>query len=204
MVFSFVVSVVALIFAGYLAKYVLQQGTGTAEMQQIAAAIREGAEAFLKRQYRTIGLMTLGLAVLMFILYGFLKDWDTSLKMTFAFVLGAVCSALSGYIGMYISIRANVRTANAARTSIGQALVIALRGGAVSGVTVVALSLLGVGGLFYLYGGMSDPQERSFSDRRLRFWCELCGLIRSVGGWHLYQSRRRWSGLGGQSRSWHP
>ena len=114
MVFSLLVSVVALIFAGYLAKYVLQQGTGTVEMQQIAAAIREGAEAFLKRQYRTIGLMTLGLAVLMFIVYGFLKDWDTSVKMTFAFVLGAVCSALAGYIGMYISIRANVRTAQAA------------------------------------------------------------------------------------------
>jgi K(+)-stimulated pyrophosphate-energized sodium pump len=78
MVFSLLVSVVALIFAAYLAKYVLQQGTGTAEMQQIAAAIREGAEAFLKRQYRTIGLMTLGLAVLMFILYGFLTGTPAS------------------------------------------------------------------------------------------------------------------------------
>ena len=182
MVFSLVVSVVALIFAGYLAKYVLQQGTGTAEMQQIAAAIREGAEAFLKRQYRTIGLMTLGLAVLMFILYGFLKNWDTSLKVTFAFVLGAVCSALSGYIGMYISIRANVRTANAARTSIGQALVIALRGGAVSGVTVVALSLLGVGGLYYLYGGMSDPQNVPFLIVGYGFGASFVALFAQLGG----------------------
>ena len=182
MVFSLLVSVVALIFAGYLARYVLQQGTGTVEMQQIATAIREGAEAFLKRQYRTIGLMTLGLAVLMFILYGFLKDWDTSLKMTFAFVLGAVCSALSGYIGMYISIRANVRTANAARTSIGQALVIALRGGAVSGVTVVALSLLGVGGLFYLYGGMSDPQKVPFLIIGYGFGASFVALFAQLGG----------------------
>jgi len=182
MVFSLLVSVVALIFAGYLAKYVLQQGTGTAEMQQIAAAIREGAEAFLKRQYRTIGLMTLGLAVLMFILYGFLKDWDTSVKMTFAFVLGAACSALSGYIGMYISIRANVRTANAARTSIGQALVIALRGGAVSGVTVVALSLLGVGGLYYLYGGMSDPQKVPFLIVGYGFGASFVALFAQLGG----------------------
>jgi K(+)-stimulated pyrophosphate-energized sodium pump len=182
MVFSLVVSVVALIFAGYLAKYVLQQGTGTVEMQQIAAAIREGAEAFLKRQYRTIGLMTLGLAVLMFILYGFLKDWDTSVKMTFAFVLGAVCSALSGYIGMYISIRANVRTAHAARTSIGQALVIALRGGAVSGVTVVALSLLGVGGLYYLYGGMSDPQKVPFLIVGYGFGASFVALFAQLGG----------------------
>ena len=182
MVFSLLVSVVALIFAAYLAKYVLQQGTGTAEMQQIAAAIREGAEAFLKRQYRTIGLMTLGLAVLMFILYGFLKDWDTSVKMTFAFVLGAVCSALSGYIGMYISIRANVRTAHAARTSIGQALVIALRGGAVSGVTVVALSLLGVGGLYYLYGGMSDPQRVPFLIVGYGFGASFVALFAQLGG----------------------
>jgi K(+)-stimulated pyrophosphate-energized sodium pump len=182
MVFSLLVSVVALIFAGYLAKYVLQQGTGTVEMQQIAAAIREGAEAFLKRQYRTIGLMTLGLAVLMFIIYGFLKDWDTSVKMTFAFVLGAVCSALSGYIGMYISIRANVRTAHAARTSIGQALVIALRGGAVSGVTVVALSLLGVGGLYYLYGGMSDPQKVPFLIVGYGFGASFVALFAQLGG----------------------
>jgi K(+)-stimulated pyrophosphate-energized sodium pump len=182
MVFSLLVSVVALIFAGYLAKYVLQQGTGTMEMQQIAAAIREGAEAFLKRQYRTIGLMTLGLAGLMFVLYGFLKDWDTSTKMTFAFVLGAACSALSGYIGMYISIRANVRTANAARTSIGQALVIALRGGAVSGVTVVALSLLGVGGLYYLYGGMSDPQRVPFLIVGYGFGASFVALFAQLGG----------------------
>src|SRR5215475_6448406 len=182
MVFSLLVSVVALIFAGYLARYVLRQGSGTVEMQQIAAAIREGAEAFLRRQYRTIGLMTLGLALLMFILYGLLKDWDTSAKMTFAFVLGAMCSALSGYIGMYISIRANVRTAHAARTSIGQALVIALRGGAVSGVTVVALSLLGVGGLYYLYGGMSDPLRVPFLIVGYGFGASFVALFAQLGG----------------------
>jgi K(+)-stimulated pyrophosphate-energized sodium pump len=118
----------------------------------------------------------------MFILYGFLKDWDTSVKMTFAFVLGAACSALSGYIGMYISIRANVRTANAARTSIGQALVIALRGGAVSGVTVVALSLLGVGGLYYLYGGMDDPQKVPFLIVGYGFGASFVALFAQLGG----------------------
>ena len=182
MIFSVLVSVVALLFAGYFAKYVLRQGSGTFEMQQIAEAIREGAEAFLKRQYRTIGLMTLGLAMLMFILYGFLKGWDTSAKMTFAFVLGAVCSALSGYIGMYISIRANVRTANAARTNLGQALVIALRGGAVSGVTVVALSLLGVGGLYYLYGGMTDPEKVPFLIVGYGFGASFVALFAQLGG----------------------
>jgi K(+)-stimulated pyrophosphate-energized sodium pump len=182
MVFSLLISVVALIFAAYLAKYVLRQGSGTFEMQQIAEAIREGAEAFLKRQYRTIGLMTLGLAVSIFILYGFLKGWDTSAKMTFAFVLGAVCSALSGYIGMYISIRANVRTANAARSNLSQALVIALRGGAVSGVTVVALSLLGVGGLYYLYGGMTAPEKVPFLIVGYGFGASFVALFAQLGG----------------------
>ncbi len=182
MLFSLVVSVGALIFAGYLAKNVLRAGTGTSEMQQIAAAIREGAEAFLKRQYRTIGLMTAGLAVLMFVLYGIMKGWDLSVKMTFAFILGALCSALSGYIGMYISIRANVRTANAARSSISQALVIALRGGAVSGVTVVALSLLGVGGLYYLYGGMTDPQRVPFLIVGYGFGASFVALFAQLGG----------------------
>jgi K(+)-stimulated pyrophosphate-energized sodium pump len=182
MVFSLLVSVVALIFAGYLARSVLREGSGTSEMQQIAEAIREGAEAFLRRQYWTIGLMTLGLAVLMFILYGFLKDWDTSIKTTFAFVLGAVCSALAGYIGMYISIRANVRTANAARTNLGHALVIALRGGAVSGVTVVALSLLGVGGLYYLYGGMTGPMKVPFLIVGYGFGASFVALFAQLGG----------------------
>jgi K(+)-stimulated pyrophosphate-energized sodium pump len=180
--FSLVVSVAALIFAGYLAKYVLREGTGTAEMAQIAEAIREGAEAFLRRQYRTIGLMTIGLAALMFLLYGSLKGWDISVKMTFAFILGALCSALAGYIGMYISIRANVRTANAARTSLGRALVIALRGGAVSGVTVVALSLLGVGGLYYLYGGLEDPQRVPFLIVGYGFGASFVALFAQLGG----------------------
>jgi K(+)-stimulated pyrophosphate-energized sodium pump len=182
MLFSLLVSIVALIFAGYLAKYVLRAGSGTAEMQQIAEAIREGAQAFLKRQYRTIGVMTLGLAVLMFILYGIMKGWDASVRMTFAFILGALCSALSGYIGMYISIRANVRTANAARTSLSQALLIALRGGAVSGVTVVALSLLGVGGLFYLYGGLQDPQHVPFLVVGYGFGASFVALFAQLGG----------------------
>lgn len=90
MVFTLLVSVVGLIFAGHLARSVLRQGSGTSEMQQIAEAIWEGAEALLRCQYWTIGLMTSGLAVLMFNPHRFFKDWDTSIKTIFAFVLGAV------------------------------------------------------------------------------------------------------------------
>jgi K(+)-stimulated pyrophosphate-energized sodium pump len=118
MVFSLLVGLFALVVAGYLARYVLRQDSGASEMQAIADAIREGAEAFLRRQYRTIAIMTVSLAVVMFAGYGILRGWELSAKTTFAFILGAGCSALAGYIGMYISIRANVRTASAARTSL--------------------------------------------------------------------------------------
>jgi K(+)-stimulated pyrophosphate-energized sodium pump len=182
MVFSLLVGVFALVFAAYLARYVLQQESGSPEMQGIAAAIREGAEAFLHRQYLTIGIMTLGLAIVMFVCYGIWGSWELSAKTTFAFILGAACSALAGYIGMYISIRANVRTANAARTSLGRALVIAFRGGAVSGITVVALSLLGVGGLFYLYGGAVEPQKVPFMIVGYGFGASFVALFAQLGG----------------------
>jgi K(+)-stimulated pyrophosphate-energized sodium pump len=96
MLFSLLVSVLALVAAGFLARYVLRQETGTPEMQQIAEAIREGAEAFLRRQYRTIGMMTAGLAVIMFGCYGIWTGWELSVKTTLAFILGAGCSALAG------------------------------------------------------------------------------------------------------------
>jgi K(+)-stimulated pyrophosphate-energized sodium pump len=182
MVFSLLVSLFALVVAGYLARYVLRQESGTSEMQLIAEAIREGAEAFLRRQYRTIGIMTASLAVVMFVCYGIWNSWELSARTTFAFILGAACSALSGYIGMYISIRANVRTASAARTSLAQALLIAFRGGAVSGVTVVALSLLGVGGLFYLYGGEADPQKVPFLIVGYGFGASFVALFAQLGG----------------------
>jgi K(+)-stimulated pyrophosphate-energized sodium pump len=182
MVFSLVVSLFALVVAGYLAKYVLRQDSGTPEMRAISDAIREGAEAFLRRQYRTIGMMTISLAAVMFVCYGLSRSWELSLKTTFAFLLGAGCSALSGYVGMYISIRANVRTASAARTSLAQALIIAFRGGAVSGVTVVALSLLGVGGLFYLYGGAVQPEKVPFLIVGYGFGASFVALFAQLGG----------------------
>jgi K(+)-stimulated pyrophosphate-energized sodium pump len=182
MLFSLLVSLFALIFAGYLARDVLARESGTVEMRRVADAIREGAEAFLRRQYRTIGLMTVGLAIVICGFSGVLQSWEQSARTTFAFLLGAGCSALSGYIGMFIAIRANVRTAQAARTSLGQALVIALRGGAVSGVTVVALSLLGVGGLYYLYGGLEDPQKVPFMIVGYGFGASFVALFAQLGG----------------------
>src|SRR3990170_3981868 len=154
------ISILSLGFAGYLARFVLSNDMGTSAMQDISNAIKEGAEAFLKRQYSTIVMLSIVLAVLIFILYWFAKgDHDMAWRTTVAFLFGAGCSALAGYIGMWISIRSNIRTASAVRSSLDRALKISLRGGAVSGITIVAMSLLGVGILFTLYGGSADDPE---------------------------------------------
>ncbi|GBD38961.1 K(+)-stimulated pyrophosphate-energized sodium pump [bacterium HR37] len=154
------ISIVSLAFAGYLARFVLNHDMGTQEMQRISSAIKEGAEAFLKRQYSTIIMLSVFLAALIFILYWFVKEnLDMAWRTTVAFLFGAGCSALAGYIGMWISIRSNIRTASAVRYSLDRALKISLRGGAVSGITIVAMSLLGVVLLFILYGGLSVNSE---------------------------------------------
>ena len=150
------VSVLGLLVAGALAKWVLARDQGPEDMRRISGAIRSGAEAFLRRQNRTIILIAVPLAFLIFLLYAFVRtptEFDPADKTTLAiwttvsFVLGATCSLIAGYVGMWISIRTNVRTAAAARTTLNGALQAALRGGAVSGLLVVGMSLLGVGGL---------------------------------------------------------
>ncbi len=155
----FAISLLSLGVAAWLAVWVLRKDAGTPAMRVISDAIQEGAEAFLRRQYRTIAWLSIVVAVLLLVFYGIEKhDWTLSGKIVASFLIGALCSALAGYVGMYVSIRANIRTASAARSSLGEALGIALRGGAVSGLTVVAMSLVGVGGLFVLFGGTGSPE----------------------------------------------
>jgi len=154
----FVISVLSLAFAGWLAAYVLRKDRGTPEMRIVSDAIQEGAEAFLRRQNRTIAMLSIVVAAILLAFYGYEHGLALAVKIVVSFLIGAACSAIAGYIGMYVSIRANIRTASAARSSIGEALAIALRGGAVSGLTVVAMSLLGVGGIFVLFGGLGSPE----------------------------------------------
>src|SRR2546428_12265281 len=175
------ISLLSLAVAFFLARQVLAADTGKPEMEAIAAAIREGAEAFLHRQYRTIALLALVAAALIFAFYYLNRNVPniaemgegTAFKVTLSFVTGALCSAVAGYIGMFVSIRANLRTAAAAMTSLNRALQISLRGGAVSGLTVVSMSLLGVGGLFYLFGGTRDYQHAPLRIRRFGFRSRL-------------------------------
>ena len=152
---------IALGFAYWLARDVLRRSTGTQAMQDVAATIYEGAVAFLRRQYTTIGIFAVVTAIILGVLIGFLGRYievpDVSpiqigLMTAFAFLVGAGLSALSGIIGMWVSVKSNVRVAAAAGNGVSDALTVALRGGAVSGFTVVALSLFGVTAMYFLYG----------------------------------------------------
>lgn len=136
----FLIALLALAYAGYNTFRVLSCDTGTDKMRQIAHAIQEGAMAYMHRQFKTVAVFAIIIAALM----AYLLGWHIALS----FVAGAVFSALAGYIGMNVSIRANVRTAAAAKDGIPAALDVAFRGGTVTGMAVVGLSLLGVTGLY--------------------------------------------------------
>ena len=183
----FGISMLALVFAYYLSSSVMKQDSGTPEMQKISNAIKEGAEAFLRRQNKTIFYLSLAFAVLLFLFYVNHKGMDAAWKITLGFLAGAFSSALAGFIGMYVSIRSNIRTASAARSSLNQALQIALRGGAVSGLAVVAMSLLGVAGLFVLFGGGTHIGAAQLKDIALQvvgygFGASFVALFAQLGG----------------------
>ncbi len=177
------VGVLGLIFALIMARSVLASDTGTPEMQLISNAIREGAEAFMTRQYTTIALLAVALAVALFLGYkasAFTAPMAN--KVVISFLIGALCSGLSGFTGMFVSIRTNIRTASAARSSLGRALRIALHGGSVTGLVVISLSLLGVGTLFFLFGGLNDPAHVPYQLVGFGFGASLVALFAQLGG----------------------
>jgi K(+)-stimulated pyrophosphate-energized sodium pump len=186
------ISCFSLLFAVYLARYVVQREMGTEKMQEISNAIKEGAEAFLSRQNRTIVTLAALLAVLIFVLYAYVRapnpadpvpPVQLAFWTTFSFILGALCSVTAGYIGMWVSIRANIRTAAAVRSSLNEGLRLALRGGAVSGLFVVAMSLLGVGGLYALLEALGhDPQKIPFTIVGYGFGASFVALFAQLGG----------------------
>jgi K(+)-stimulated pyrophosphate-energized sodium pump len=170
------IGALGLIIALLFARSVLSSDNGTVEMQAISNAIREGAEAFMGRQYTSI-------AVILYI--GYRRSPFTAPlanKVVISFLIGAVCSALSGYTGMFVSIRSNIRTASAARTSLGKSLQIALRGGAVTGLVVVSLSLLGIGLLFLAFGGLTNPRSVPYELVGFGFGASLVALFAQLGG----------------------
>jgi K(+)-stimulated pyrophosphate-energized sodium pump len=177
------VGVLALLAAFILARVVLAGDTGSADMRVISDAIREGAEAFLSRQYRSIGIMAVVLAIIIFLGYYFSPSTRAvAVPTVISFLVGAICSGLAGFTGMYVSIRANIRTAAAARNSLNGALQSALRGGAVTGLVVVALALIGIGVLFLSFGGLNNPQHVVYELVGFGFGASLVALFAQLGG----------------------
>ncbi|HSC98467.1 MAG TPA: sodium/proton-translocating pyrophosphatase, partial [Casimicrobiaceae bacterium] len=168
LIFALACAIAAIVFGIIWINQVLAKPAGNARMQEIAAAVQSGAKAYLNRQYTTIGVV----GVILFIIIGVFLGWATAI----GFAVGAVLSGLTGYIGMNVSVRSNVRTAEAARTGLNEALSIAFRGGAITGMLVVGLGLLGVAGFYAFLIGSAQYAPNMMKEGLHRAIEPLVGL----------------------------
>ena len=168
-IFAIVSSVLAIVYGLLLAKNILNKSAGNDKMKEIALAIQQGAKAYLNRQYQTIAMIAVVLFIILIPTLG--------MKTALGFIVGAVFSGLAGYIGMNVSVRANVRTAEAARTGLAEALSLAFNGGAVTGLLVVGLALLGVSGFYAITHDVNSLIGLAFGSSLISVFARLGGGI---------------------------
>jgi len=170
-------ALVAVVYGVVLIRWLLALPTGDDKMRSVAGAVQEGAKAYLDRQYRTIAMVGAGVFVILLLAMGFGKDWTYGWHVAVGFVVGAALSAAAGYIGMMVSVRVNVRTAEAAKQGLGPALKVAFRGGSVTGMLVVGLALLGVAVYYGITGDVAALVGLGFGGSLISVFARVGGGI---------------------------
>jgi len=170
-------------FALYLFFYVNKQKSGTPRMEEISNAIREGATAYLKRQNITLAVFVLVMATVLGVLFGYMDGISHGVGIAIAYILGSVCTSLASYLGMSAAVRANVKTANAARKGLNQAFPVAFYGGAVMGISIVGMALLGTSTLYYIFNSIyQNPQLALDTVLGFSFGASALALFAKAGG----------------------
>ncbi len=171
--FALACGILGVIYALFTASWVMKQESGTDRMRQISDAVREGAQAFLRREYKTVAMV----GVVLFLLLLFLGTWTAV-----GFAIGAIGSALAGYIGMMVTVRSNVRTTEAAKKGLQAALSVAFKGGSVTGIMVVGLGILGIAGYYIIVKSVAPVEEAFHALVGLGFGCSLMSVFARIAG----------------------